>query len=90
MPQWSPDGKTLHSRAIADLGKPISKFLRIGKWKISLYDVATGDITVVPGQGGLNINPQWGARWKSLAYVSDRTGIANLFLYDLTDSNTTN
>ncbi|MEP6780439.1 MAG: hypothetical protein ABJC26_11165, partial [Gemmatimonadaceae bacterium] len=30
-------------------------------------------------------NPQWAPDGKSLAYVSDRTGIANLYLYDLND-----
>ncbi|MDQ6612856.1 MAG: hypothetical protein M3Y64_10515, partial [Gemmatimonadota bacterium] len=81
-PQWSPDGKTI---AFASDRGPETDFeiLRIGKWKISLYDVATGNITVVPGQGGLNINPQWAPDGKTIAYVSDRTGIANLFLYDL-------
>ncbi|MEP6765663.1 MAG: hypothetical protein ABJB66_15210, partial [Gemmatimonadaceae bacterium] len=84
MPQWSPDGKTI---AFASDRGPETDFeiLRIGKWKISLYDVATGEITVIPGQGGLNINPQWAPDGKSLAYVSDRTGIANLYLYDLGD-----
>ncbi|MEP6781724.1 MAG: peptidase S9, partial [Gemmatimonadaceae bacterium] len=72
MPQWSPDGKTI---AFASDRGPETDFeiLRMGKWKISLYDVASGEITVIPGQGGLNINPQWAPDGKSLAYVSDRT-----------------
>lgn len=83
-PQWSPDGKTI---AFASDRGPDTDFeiLKIGKWKISLYDVASGDIALLPNQAGLNINPQWAPDGKSIAYLSDRTGISNLFLYDLTD-----
>ena len=36
----------------------------------------------IPGQEGKNLNPQWAPDGKSLAYISDRTGIAQLFIYD--------
>ena len=35
---------------------------------------------MLPGQGGQNLNPQWAPDGKSIAFVSDRTGIANIFL----------
>ena len=38
---------------------------------------------MIPGQAGLNLNPQWAPDGRSIAYVSNRTGTANLFLYDL-------
>jgi Tol biopolymer transport system component len=81
-PQWSPDGKTI---AFASDRGPETDFdvLRLGWWKISLMDLETGRITVVPNQDGLNINPQWAPDGQSIAFVSDRTGIANIFLYDL-------
>lgn len=83
-PQWSPDGKTI--AFASDRGSSTDfEILRVSKWRISLYDVETGNVTVVPGQAGLSINPQWAPDGRSIAYVSDRTGIANIFLWDLND-----
>ncbi|MGH7653902.1 MAG: hypothetical protein ACREN6_04500 [Gemmatimonadaceae bacterium] len=81
MPAWSPDGRRV--AFVSDRG-PNTDFqtLKFGKWEINVLDLQTGNIDVIPGQGGKNINPQWAPDGKSLAYVSDRTGIAQLFIYD--------
>ncbi|MEK7400975.1 MAG: BamA/TamA family outer membrane protein [Gemmatimonadota bacterium] len=79
-PQWSPDGQNIAfatDRSGADTTR-----LRFSRWSIATVDVTTGTVTVLPGQRGLNTNPQWSPDGKSLAYVSDRSGTANVFLWD--------
>jgi Tol biopolymer transport system component len=80
-PQWSPDGRTIAFASDRDSASFAQ--LRFKPWRITLLDVATGSTTVIPGQAGLNLNPQWSPDGRSIAYVSDRTGTANIFLYDL-------
>jgi Tol biopolymer transport system component len=81
MPQWSPDGKTI---AFATDRNPATELdvLKFAKWGIATFDLTSGRIDVLPNQGGLNLNPQWSPDGKSLAYISDRNGTSNVFLYE--------
>ena len=83
-PAWSPDGRRI---AFASDRGPQTNLpnLKLGKWRISLIDVESGAIEVLPGQGGLNLNPAWSPDGRELAFISDRTGIPNVFLYDFSD-----
>ncbi len=84
-PSWSPDGRTI--AFVTDRG-PATDFnlLRFGNLRIALLHLESGTITVLDKMDvGRNINPLWAPDGRSLALVSDRTGINNIFLYDLTD-----
>ncbi|MFN8177035.1 MAG: DPP IV N-terminal domain-containing protein [bacterium] len=81
-PQWSPDGTTL--AYVTDQGEGTDvEHLIFGKPRIALLDVASRTVTILPGQAGKNIAPQWGPDGHTLAFVSDRTGISDLYVQDL-------
>src|SRR2546426_962472 len=86
-PAWSPDGKTI---AFATDRGPATDFstLRFGNMRIALYHLDNGSIELLRHMDqGKNIDPAWAPDGRSIAFVSDRTGISNIYLYDLGDHN---
>ena len=80
-PVWSPDGSRIAFTTDFGAGTDF-ELLSYDDYQIGLYDVATREVTYVPDQAGKNINPQWGPGGRTLAFISDRSGIPNVFLHD--------
>jgi Tol biopolymer transport system component len=83
MPVWSPDGATIAFSTDRGPGTDF-EVMRFGNMRIALYYLDGDSIATLPGmERGKNINPVWAPDGGSLAFVSDRSGIDNVFLYEL-------
>ena len=72
-PRWSPDG-TMISYALTD---------NAGRSAIHLYDVAPGKDRALFSVNHTAAFPVWSRDGSFLLYVSDETGVFNIFAYDL-------
>ncbi|MBA3257865.1 MAG: PD40 domain-containing protein, partial [Gemmatimonadales bacterium] len=82
-PVWAPDGKSI---AFSTDRGPETDFrtLAFGNFRIAVYDFQGGSVRVLDKmERGRNASPQWAPDGRSLAFVSDRNGVSNIFLYDL-------
>ena len=82
-PTWSPDGSTL--AFTSDRG-PETNFetLVYSKFQLSLIDVASRDVRVLPVFGNVkHINPQYAADGESIYFLSDQDGVTDIYELDL-------
>lgn len=77
-PSWSPDGRTI-ALATGRFTTTLDT-LAIGELRLGVFDVATRQAREVPAfDTGKHINPQWSADGRSLYFVADPDGIANVY-----------
>jgi hypothetical protein len=82
-PAFSPDGRTL--AFVTDRTTDLAQ-LRYGNYRLATLDLAggSGSITLLPGlERGKNINPSWARDGRGLFFISDRTGISNVYRLEL-------
>ncbi|MBD3375247.1 hypothetical protein GF406_09445 [candidate division KSB1 bacterium] len=81
-PVWSPDGKSIAfatDRFTTDLDS-----LNFGKYSIAIVNVDSREIKKVePFQNAKNINPQWALNSKEIYFISDKSGISNIYKVDI-------
>lgn len=80
-PNWSPDGKTL---ALAtDRYTSDTEDLDFGRFTLAKVDVETGEMTQLasPDKGDTT-NPQWSPDGSKLYFVSDASGIPNIYVLE--------
>jgi hypothetical protein len=84
-PAWSPDGT--HLAFASDRFTTHLDDLQYGDYQIVVMDMASGAVAPVPGFAtGKQLNPQWSPDGKSLYFISDHSGIPDLYRVQLADS----
>lgn len=74
-PAWSPDGTRI----------AFSAWRRGGFRDILLVELASGAVHEVTADRAIDMAPAWSPDGKTLFFDSDRTGIQNVFAYDVAD-----
>lgn len=82
-PTFSPDGRTIAFSTDRGEGTDFGQLV-YGPYRLATMDLATREITLVPGiDGPKNINPQWTPDGTGLFYISTRSGIPNIYRVEI-------
>ena len=74
-PRWSPDGTRI----------AVSRWLTGGRYDVVVMDTAGAVLRELTADRALDLTPAWSPDGRYVVFSSDRTGIPNLFAYDLSD-----
>ncbi len=81
-PAWSPDGRQI--AFVTDRFSTGLETLHAGNYRLAVLDPDTGAVTAVRTfESGKNIDPQWTKDGRGLYFISDHTGISNVYRLDL-------
>jgi Tol biopolymer transport system component len=81
-PAWSSESAQL--AFVTDRGSTDLKTLDAGRLGLAVIDVASGRIDLLPTfQRGKSINPQWAPGSRSLYFLSDVTGVTDVYAIDV-------
>jgi WD40 repeat protein len=91
-PTWSPDGQriTFASDRLAPVVlQPMKADSGFGRYGLYDMDVATRATRLLLDTAGDDHGPAWSPDGRRLVFITDRSGSANLALYDVADSSIT-
>ena len=91
-PTWTPDGRRLtfaSDRLAPVVLHPVRRVHEFGGYGIFDLELASGRVSKVLDTYGDDHAPAWSPDGRRLAFVSDRSGAPNIFLYDPADSSFT-
>jgi Tol biopolymer transport system component len=81
-PRYSPDGKKIVF--VTDQGVEADfQNLIFSQARLAIFDLATREVSLLPAQAGTNISPFYFPDGRHLLFLSDRSGIANVWIRDL-------
>jgi Tol biopolymer transport system component len=91
-PAWTPDGT--HLTFASDRVAPVvlqAVHHEGGAGSYALYDLdlKTGEVTQLIETYGIDHSPAWSGDGRRLAFISDRNGTPNIYVWDRTDSSVT-